>query len=29
MLRVGYDILIYGLVLVWNCSILIKCNTLE
>ena len=29
MLRVGYDILISGLVWVWNCSILIKCNTLE
>ena len=29
MLRVGYEILISGLVWVRNCSILIKCNTLE
>ena len=29
MLRVGDDILISGLVSVQNCSILIKCNTLE
>ena len=29
MFRVGYDILISGLVWLLNCSIPIKCNTLE